>query len=56
MRIGYPVVVGRLGRPTFTRVWGRPGDGLFSCSLGLSVRTHGEDDDHEYGARAAAFG
>jgi MFS family permease len=32
IRIGCPVVAGRLGGPTFTRVRGRPDGRLFSCS------------------------
>src|SRR5579859_4407009 len=39
MRIRCPILAGRLGRPACTDDWGRPGDGLFSCSPGPSVRT-----------------
>jgi MFS family permease len=57
MRIGCPVVAGRLGRPTFTRVRGRPeGRPFFHARQACPSGPHGEDDDHEYGARAAAFG
>src|SRR6201998_1749833 len=37
MRIGCPMVVGRLGRPAFTHVWGRPG-GRPLFMLARSVR------------------
>src|SRR5580658_9135983 len=37
MRIGCPVVAGRLGRPTFTHVWGRP-DGRPFFMLARPVR------------------
>src|SRR5579872_3520126 len=56
MRIGCSVVVGRLGRPTFTMFEAVRMGGLFRALHGCPSGPDGEDDDHEYWARATAFG